>query len=171
MFQIGDRVLYGIHGICCVTAVEKQRVDKKIVNYLVLEPEGQAGARYLVPMHSEAAMGKLRAMLTREELEALISSESVHENGWIADENRRKDAYRELITAGDREKLMKMVHTLYLHRATQHGAGRKVHMCDDNFLRDAEKLLCSEICAVMDMNADEAKRYLREKLGETDQAS
>lgn len=164
MFQIGDRVLYGIHGICCITAMEKQRVDKKTVNYLVLEPEGQSGARYLVPMHSEAAMAKLREMLTRESLEALISSDDVHENVWIADENRRKDAYRELITAGDRVKLMQMVHTLYQHRAAQQSVGRKVHLCDDNFLRDAEKLLCSEISAVLELEPDEAKRYLREKL-------
>lgn len=165
MFQIGDRVLYGIHGICRVTAQEEQRVDKKRVSYLVLEPEGQPGARYLVPTHNAAAMGKLHEMLSREELECLLSSENVRTDGWISDENRRKEAYRELITAGDRIKLLQMVHALYLHKTSQLAAGRKVHLCDDNFLRDAEKLLCSEIAAVMQLEPDDAKRYLREKLG------
>lgn len=164
MFQIGDRVLYGIHGICRVTAQEEQRVDKKRVSYLVLEPEGQPGARYLVPMNNAAAMGKLREMLSREELDELLSSEDVRADGWISDENRRKEAYRELITAGNRTKLLQMVHALYRHKSSQLAAGRKVHLCDDNFLRDAEKLLSSEIAAVMQLEPDEAKRYLREKL-------
>lgn len=164
MYEIGDRVLYGIHGICRVTALQEQKIDRKRVMYLVLEPEGQSGARFLVPTHNEQAMKKLRPILSREALQSLLASESVHSDAWIADENRRKEAYRELITAGDREKLMQMVHTLYRHRAVQKSAGRKLHLCDDNFLRDAEKLLCSELCAVLEMDADSAKQYLRAQL-------
>ena len=43
-------------------------------------------------------------------------------------------------------------------------AGRKFHQCDDNFLRDAEKLLTGEIAISMGMTHDEARTYLREKL-------
>ena len=59
---------------------------------------------------------------------------------------------------------MRMVRTLYRHKAEQLTSGRKVHICDDNFLRDAEKLLCSEIAAVSGITSEEAKLMLREKL-------
>ena len=39
-------------------------------------------------------------------------------------------------------------------------------MCDDNFLRDAEKLLCSELSVILDLPANEAKQYLRKNLKE-----
>ena len=164
MFQAGDRVVYGIHGVCDIKDSETQTVDRKKVTYLVLEPLGQPGSRYMVPTHNAVAMGKLKKMLTREELEAMIRSENVRKDSWIRDEGQRKLTYRELIASGDRERLMSMVHTLYRHKAEQIAAGRKVHLCDDNFLRDAEKLLIGEAAIVMGMEPEEAKQFIRSGL-------
>ena len=166
MYQVGDKVVYGIHGVCMVVDQEERTVDRKRVTYLALEPVGQGGSRYLVPTHNTAAMAKLRHMLSKEELEALLQSEEIRTDGWIKDENQRKQTYRELISSGDRAKLMQMVHTLYRHKASQAAAGRKCHLCDENFLRDAEKLLISEISIVMDVEPDQAKTYIRNKLKE-----
>lgn len=164
MYQIGDKVVYGIHGVCVVADQEERVIDRKHVTYLALEPIGQVGSRYLVPTHNAAAMAKVKHMLTREELETLIESETVHADGWIRDENQRKQTYRELISSGDRAKLMQMVHTLYCHKASQAAAGRKCHLCDENFLRDAEKLLMGEIGIVMEMEPEQAKQYIRSRL-------
>ncbi len=166
MYQIGDQVVYGVHGVCQIVDQEERVVDRKRLTYLALEPVGQEGARYLVPTHNAAAMGKLKHMLSREELTALMKSEAVRTNGWIKDENQRKQTYRELISSGDRVKLMQMVHTLYGHKAAQSAAGRKVHLCDENFLRDAEKLLAGEVSMVMEMETLQAMQYIRNKLNE-----
>ena len=56
MYQIGDKVIYGMHGVCLVADLEKRIVDKKEVTYLALEPAGQSGSRFLVPTHNAAAM-------------------------------------------------------------------------------------------------------------------
>ena len=164
MYQVGDQVVYGIHGVCSVADMEKRVVDRKTVTYLVLEPVAQDGSRYLIPTHNASAMSKLRPMLTPEQMQALISSEEVRQDGWIRDENLRKQTYRELITGGDRAALMRMVHTLYVHKKNQAAAGKKVHLADENFMRDAEKLLCSEITVVMGMETDQARNYLRSQL-------
>lgn len=164
MFQVGDRVVYGIHGVCDVKDLEEKTVDRKKVSYLVLEPLGQLGSRYLVPIHNAAAMAKLRKMLTKEEMEELLSSPEVRQDCWIRDESQRKQTYRELIGSGDRQKLMAMIHALYLHKKQQAELGRKVHLCDDNFLRDAEKLLCGEVAIVMGLEADQARQFVRSKL-------
>lgn len=166
MYQIGDKVVYGVHGVCMVVDQEERVIDRKRHTYLALEPVRQDGSRYLVPTHNAAAMAKLRSMLSREELEAMIVSDEVMQDGWIRDENQRKQVYRELIGSGDRMKLMQMVHTLYRHKAAQTAAGRKCHLCDENFLRDAEKLLISEVSIVMDVEPDQAKQYIRSKLKE-----
>ena len=166
MYQIGDQVVYGIHGVCCVVDQEVRTVDRKNVTYLVLEPVGQGVSRFLVPMHNAAAMSKLRRILSKEELEELFRSEEIYKDGWIRDENQRKQTYRELINSGDRVRLIQMVRSLYAHKAAQSAAGKKVHLCDDNFLRDAEKLLISEICIVLGVEQNEAKHFLAEKLKE-----
>lgn len=164
MYQVGDKVVYGVHGVCMVVDQEERVVDRKRVTYLALEPVGQDGSRYLVPTHNAVAMGKIKHMMSRDELEAMMESEEVLSDGWIRDENLRKQTYRELIGSGDRVKLMQMVHTLYHHRKAQAAAGKKTHLCDENFLRDAEKLLIGECSIVLDMEADQAKQYIRSKL-------
>ena len=166
MYQVGDKVVYGSHGVCMVVDQEERLIDRKRQTYLALEPVGQDGSCYFVPTHNAVAMSKLRRMLSKEELETMLASEEVHADGWIKDENQRKQAYRELISSGDRAKLMQMVHTLYRHKASQASAGRKCHLCDENFLRDAEKLLISEVSIVMEVEPDQAKQYIRNKLKE-----
>ena len=164
MFSVGDRVIYGMHGVCDILETKEQIVDRKTVTYLVLEPLGQPGTRYMVPTHNPAALGKLKRILTREQMEQLLDSQVVREDFWIREEAQRKQTYRELIGSGNREKLMGMVHTLYRHKAEQAAAGRKVHQCDENFLRDAEKLLAGEIAFVFNITQEQAKAYLRQKL-------
>lgn len=164
MYQIGDQVVYGIHGVCRIKEKEKQVVDRKTVTYLVLEPIGQEGTRYLVPTHNQNAMAKLRPVLTVAELESLLNLETIRTDGWISDESQRKQLYRELISLGDRASLLRMVFTLHRHRKVQTEAGRKVHLADENFLRDAEKLLLSEIAVVTGLSHAEAKQYLQKKL-------
>ena len=163
MYQIGDLVVYGVHGVCRVADEEIRSIDRKQAAYLVLEPVGQEGARSLVPTHNAVAMGKLRPMLTREAMEKLLSQEWT-DDSWIADENRRKQVYRELIGSGDVLSLARMISTLYRHRKQQRGCGRKVHLCDDNFLRDAEKLLSGEIAVVLGLSPDEARNLLRKRM-------
>lgn len=166
MYQVGNQVVYGAHGVCRVVDQEERIVDRKRVTYLVLEPVGQEGSRFLVPTHNASAMSKVKHILTKEMLEAMLGSEEVRANGWIQDENQRKQTYRELLASGDRAKLMQMVRTLHRHKEEQAAAGRKVHMCDDNFLRDAEKLLLSEVSVVMELDQEQAKKYIRDKLKE-----
>lgn len=164
MYKTGDQVVYGIHGVCRVAAEESRVVDRKKVTYLVLEPVGQEGSRYLVPTHNAAAMGKLRSMLSPNELQELLASQEIRTDGWIRDENLRKQTYRELISSGDRASLMKMIHTLYNHKTAQSAAGKKVHLCDENFLRDAEKLLASEVSIVLGLEPEQARKYIKEHL-------
>lgn len=164
MYQIGDKVVYGVHGVCVVVDHEQKTIDRKTVTYLILEPLGQEKARFMVPTHNTVAMAKLRPMLSADEMAQLISSQEVRTNVWIREENLRKQSYRDLISCGDRLRLMQMVHTLYLHKAEQHAAGRKVHLCDENFLRDAEKLLVGEVGIVLNMDQEQARAYIRNQL-------
>ena len=164
MFETGQWVVYGVHGVCRVAGKEKQLVNRKRTEYLVLEPLAQNESRYYVPTANPAAMAKLREVLSAADLKALLVSEEIRQDCWIADENQRKQYYRDLTSNGDRVSILKMTHCLYRYKEAQLAAGRKFHLCDDNFLRDAEKLLSSEISLVLEKTPEEAREYLRETL-------
>ena len=150
MFQCGDLVVYGIHGVCRILELENRKIDKTKKEYFVLEPIDQKGARFYVPTQNEAAVSKLRPVISQQELTELLKSEDSYTDSWIEDENQRKQYYRNLISSGDRGALIRMVHTLHLRKSALVAAGRKFHLCDENFLRDAQKLLGSEISLVME---------------------
>lgn len=164
MFQIGEKVLYGVHGICIVSALETRTVNRKQTEYYVLEPMEQSGAQYYIPTQNQAAVSKLRPILTQPELEEMLASDAVQQDAWIADENQRKQRYRDMIANGDRAAMVCMVRALHQHRKQQEAAGRKFHLCDENFLRDAEKLLSSEFSLVLNIGPNQVGDYVMEKL-------
>lgn len=166
MYQIGEKVLYGIHGVCRVSDTEERTVDRVKRQYLVLEPVDQAGAKFFVPTHNAAALAKLRPILSREALESLLRSEDVKKDAWIEDENARKQTYRELINSGDRTALIQMVGSLHRHKEAQALAGRKFHLCDENFLRDAEKLLSAEFSLVLGIEPEQVGSYVLSAINE-----
>ncbi len=160
MFALGEQVVYGIHGVCRITDTEERLVDRKKVQYLVLEPADSPGTRFLVPSQNPAAMAKLRPVLTRQELENLLASGEIRKDVWLTDENARKQRYRELITAADRTALLQMVFSLHAHKAAAQAAGRKFHLCDENFLRDAQRLLSAEFSLVLGIAPDAVGEYV-----------
>ena len=161
MHQRGDQVLYGIHGICNIVDLEMRKIDKKSIEYYVLEPVEQPGTRFYVPTQNPAAVAKLRPIITQEELNDMLRSNDTCADVWIADENQRKQQYRDLITSGDRAALIQMVHTLHRHKEKQAAAGRKFHLCDESFLRDAERLLNAEFSLVLNIDQEDVGRYVQ----------
>ena len=167
MYQAGDWVVYGIHGACHVVGTEKQLVNRKRTQYLVLEPMSHTESRFYLPLENPTALAKLKPVLTKDEMIALLASDEVRQDIWVPEDNMRKHYFRELLGSGDRVSVMRIITTLYRYRDAQLAAGRKFHQSDDNFLRDAEKLLISEISLVMEKSIEEAKTYLREQLKTT----
>jgi CarD family transcriptional regulator len=168
VYSIGDRVVYGIHGVCSLIGTEVKTVDRKKVEYYVLEPLDQPCARFYVPTQNLAAVAKMRRPLDRQALELLLDSPEVREDGWITDENQRKLHYRELIGSGDRAALLCMIRTLHLQKKRITESGRKFHLCDDIFLRDAQKLLNAEFSLVLEMPQEQVSGYIRQRLTETE---
>lgn len=164
MFRVGDQIIYGIHGVCRIIGIEIKNVDRKKVEYFVLEPVQQPGSRYYVPVGNQTALNKMKPVLTAQQLQQLLDSPEAKFDCWIADENLRKQRYREVIGSGDRAALISMVRTLHKHKQIQLAAGRKFHLSDENFLRDAEKMLNEEFSLVLNIPVGAVADYIIQKL-------
>lgn len=160
VYQVGERVLYGVHGVCQVVELQKQTINRKTVEYYVLEPVTQQGTRYFVPSQNEKAVAKMRPVLTKPQVDALLNDVSTADIPWIDDENERKRCYMELITAGDRLALLGVVRTLRRHRQLQMQDGKKFHVNDAVILKDAEKLLFGELSAVLSVPYEQVESYI-----------
>ena len=154
MFQINDVVVYGAQGVCQIIGIDEKRVNGEVKQYLVLKPKDDKGATCFVPTWNEKAMGKMRKVMTREEVNAIIDSIPSQEPSWIANENERKDTYKKILTSGDQAAIISMIQALYLHKKEREADGRRLHMTDERFMKDAEQLLYNEWQYVL--NVDKA---------------
>lgn len=164
MYQVGEYVQYGTHGICRIIGLEIQSVSKKNLEYYVLEPIEQTSSRFFIPTNNEAATSKMHPIISPDELQRILSSGDRFSEPWIDDENLRKQRYREIISSGDRAALVNQLRAVYSYKAKLTEAGRKLHLCDDNFIRDARKLLDSEFSMVLGIPQNEVGAYIQNAL-------
>ncbi|MBR4972336.1 MAG: hypothetical protein IKY59_05135, partial [Oscillospiraceae bacterium] len=151
MYQVLQLVVYGVHGVCRILELEVRMVDHKPVSYYVLEPLAQPGTRYYLPSHNETAMAKIRPLTDKGRLQEMLQDDTLCAP-WIPAENQRKQSYRQLLTNIDVAALISMLRCMDTYRQSQALAGRKLHICDENFLRDAKRVLASEVSVVLQMD-------------------
>ena len=171
MYQTGQQVLYGIHGVCSITGTETRRFGKSKAEYYVLQPANQPDSTFYVPVNNPAALAKLRPLMTRQEILDLLHSDQVRRNIWISDENQRKARYREMLNQGDRSELLSMIYCLHRHREEQQRLGRKFHQCDVGFLKDAEKLMNAEFSHVLGLEPSQIGPFILKEMKSGDQTS
>ena len=123
-------------------------IGKKIFELSMIEDQ-----KYILNQIFEIAV--------REEIDALLTEQAAQPNAWIPDENQRKQRYKELISSGDSAALISMIHALHKQRQSLKLAGRKFHISDENFLRDAEKLLSAEFSLVLNIHPSEVGTYIQ----------
>lgn len=159
MFRIGQKVIYGIQGVCSITAVDVKNINHRKVSYYVLEPEGQSGSVFYVPKENPVALAKIQPLLSKDEFTALLSQRHFQEE-WIEDENIRKQLYRNAVSGTDRAEIFGLVAMLLRRKKYAGETGKKLHQCDENFLKDAQKVLCTEYAAICGISFDEAKEFI-----------
>lgn len=164
MFCVGDTVIYGTQGVCRIVGTEENDLGGDIVEYYVLKPVCDENSTVFVPMENKTLLGRMRSVLSEEEIYALIKNIPEQKTIWIDDENKRKTEYQAIINRGDRKDLISLIKTLYGHRLEQQKKGRKLHMTDESFLKQAESLLYSEFALVLNIQSSEVLPFITEQI-------
>ncbi len=60
-------------------------------------------------------------------------------------QKERIDFCKETIASGDFEAIVNLIRMLHFHEKEQNSKGRHLHISDERFLREAEKMACDEI--------------------------
>ena len=58
---------------------------------------------------------------------------------------------------------MQLVRTLYLHKEKQIERGKKLHACDDRFLKTAEKMINDEFAMVLHIDPDQVPDFISKR--------
>ena len=163
-YKIDDTILYGTHGVCRITDVSEKTFNGCSKEYYVLKPVNDEKATVFVPAGNEKLIAKMRHVLTADEIHELIRAMPGKDTIWIENESERKDKYKKILMSGDRVELVQLIKTLYNHQKEQIAAGKKLHMTDERFMKDAERLLYEEFAHVLDIQYEQVLLLIVEEL-------
>lgn len=154
MFEVNDVVVYGSQGVCEIISIENQKIGRETKAYFVLKPKNNKGATFYVPTWNEKVWGKMRKVMTKKDIDVLIDSMPNKTPTWIANENERKETYKRILASGDQAAIISMVQALFSHKKEREAEGKRLHMSDEYFMKDAEQILYNEWQYVL--NVDKA---------------
>ena len=165
MFQVNDVIVYSTQGVCKITGTEEKTVKGKKRMYFVLKPVSDNGPTIFAPTDNELVLKKMRRLLTKDEIHTLIGAMPEENMVWIADENARKDQYKSILEKGNHIELIKMIKAIYAHKKEREAEGKRLHLSDERFFKDAEQILYNEFQYVLDLNSkDDLMNYIFARL-------
>ena len=103
--KIGTYVLYGKTGVCLV----KEQTSMAGGLYYVLSPVSDSRSSVYVPCGNAELIARMRPLLTREEIDGMLSDVDTVRLAWIDDRNERAMLYRTITGSGDRKELVRLL--------------------------------------------------------------
>lgn len=169
MFQVNDVIIYGTQGVCKIAGTEEKTVSGKKKTYFVLKPVSDKGSTIFAPTDNELVLRKMRRLLTKDEIHMLIDSMRSEKAVWVANENERKELYKNILSKGEHLELIQMIKAIYAHRKEREAEGKRLHMSDERFFKDAEQILYNEFQYVLDLGGkDDLMTYIFARLEKQD---
>ena len=166
MFQKGERVVYGMSGVCTVediTALGGSGKGEERL-YYVLIPLNTKGSHIYTPVDNQKA--KIRRILTAEEANALIDSIPEREALRISSEKLREAEYKAAIRSGRCEAWVGMIKTLHARRQERTREGKKITATDERYLKAAEDYLFGELAAALKIAKEDMRGYIVKRIRE-----
>ena len=165
MFQMNDVIIYGAQGVCRIEGTEVKSLSGVKKTYYILKPVSDPGSTIFAPTDNEQVLKKMRRLLTRDEIHKLIDAMPEESTLWVRNENERKELYRTILSRGDPMELIKMIKAIYAHKLEREAEGKRLHMSDERFFKDAEQILYNEFQYVLDIRSkDDLMAYILKRI-------
>ena len=166
MHRVGELFVYGRNGACKITDIKTQKFGNSEKMYYILSPVFDMRETIFVPVDNELLVSKMKKMLTKEEIIALIKSIPQRENLWIENVKIRREEYKKIISKANRDDLVSLMKTLYMRRKELELVGKSLSVYDEKFFRQAESIIHGEISLVLEIPREEVPPYIQKTINE-----
>ena len=161
-YQKGDHVRYGTNGVCVIADIETMTsMDRRSVkDYYVLRPVAESGTKIFVTLDNPALLGKMNAILTREEINEAIRQSAADPLPWVGDRNRRSEAFKEILKTAEPFPLLQLCSCIHGRRLQLSQEGKRLSGSDEAILKQAERLVENEFAFSLDIPRSEVAAYI-----------
>lgn len=165
-FAKGEYVVYGTNGICLIEDIRlmKFALDTEKSDYYILKPASNDASTIYVPMKNEKLVGKMRSIMTKDEIDSLLLGMRDKEIQWEKDRRYRSEIFHEILVKGVTQKLLLMIRCIYMKKRELLPLGKKLPTTDENTLKAAEKLVEEEFAYSLEIPRTDVGKYIRRLL-------
>ena len=164
MFDKGDLVVYGKMGVCSVTGRSTMTIAGDASEYYVLCPMRDRNSSVYVPCDNAQLTARMRPLLTKSEIDDLLRGAQREEVVWIDDKNERAARFRDILTQGDRCRLICLVRCILDEQKARVAVGKKLSSADEMLLKECVRLVEEEFSVALEIPSDEVGAYIRNAL-------
>ena len=164
IYRLNDAVMYGVHGVCRITAITEMSFSGTEKLYYVLKPIAERESTIFIQTDNRKEVERMHPALTHDSAMEFILSLPDEEVEWIDDDPLRKETYATVFANADRSELISLIRMI-AHRRTELGrVGKKMRVTDENFIRDAEKILFGELAFALEIPLESVINYISRTL-------
>lgn len=172
MFEIGDLLVYSTTGICRVENLCRPNLtgkDRETL-YYQLNPLYQDGLIYAPVENCKVTMRAPLSLQEARELLALIPT--LYPETFRAPTTQAlTQHYQAILRSHDCEKLTVLLLSIYTKRQQAEAQNRRLGLVDERYLKQAERLLCGELAAVLQMDYEEVQSLIIRRASDLQVAS
>lgn len=162
--EIGSHVLYGKMGVCLVQEQRSIKMGKESGLYYVLLPVSDGRSSVYVPCDNEQLVARMRPLLQKEDIDAILSGADEEPLPWIEDRNERAALYRAVAADGDRRHVIRVVCCLFRKKQERQEAGKRLSSMDEAALQECVRLIDEEFSMVLGVPRSAVMDYILERL-------
>ena len=164
MFDVGDFIIYGSNGVCKITHIGPMKMPgvPKDRLYYTMVPCYIRDSEIFTPVDNERVV--MRKVMSKDEAEDFIQSISEIKELEIIEEKRRELEYKQAVLTCEPEVLVSLIKTIYTRMEDRIAEGKKVTSSDSKYFHLAEESLYGELVISLDMEKEEVKDYVKEKV-------
>lgn len=156
MFNVGDKIVYPMHGAGTIDAIEQKDILGEKQDYYIIKMPGEV--KVMVPISKASEVG-VRNVINKDEagkvLQVLEADETQMPNNW----NKRYKENMEKMKSGDIYEVADVVRNLsYKQKEKGLSTGEK------KMLNNAKQILISELVLAEHASADEVENLIENKI-------
>lgn len=156
MYQVGDKVMHRREGACYITQIKDMDMNNTQKKYFVLEPILNEKTYIYVSIDGKK-QNNIRPVIDEKKLKESEAKLNVSEDEWIIDAKARTRKYTSIVSEFDFDEVLNIYKSLVLQNEKKSLAAQ-----DKDFLFSSEKIICSEIAILRDLEYDQVLQKIKE---------
>ena len=159
MYQKGDYISYSGHGVCKISDIRAMDFGSGKQDYYIIEPIAAGNATIYLPWDNPKALSRIRPILTKEEIDAIIFSVREEQIPWPNDRKVRTVQFQQILSRRDTRELLMLASCLHKRKTEKGLPASELEM-----LHKTEGMIEQEFSVALNICKEEIGQYIRDHL-------